>query len=180
MMAKPVGLIKNLRIFIHGTLYTQFKLSGTFWDSTYVLPETHLQLLICIDHQASTAGRWQMAKLFYIPSHSLQQRTDKIPASGKSFKRATNKSILLLLECSTRTQENPGDAIESSWSFRVLQHACIHTYLNSPVSDCVGSMGENKRIIKIEEDCLQISSTRWQGPILQCGCDLYGLLQSLK
>jgi hypothetical protein len=138
----------------------------------YVLPETHLQLLICIDHQASTVGRWQMAKLFYIPSHSLQQRTDKILASGKSFKRATNKSILLLLECSTRrTQENPGDAIQSSWSFRVLQHACIHTYLNSPV---------NKSIIKIEEDCLQISSTRWQGPILQCGWDLYGLLQSLK
>ncbi len=131
-MAKPVGLIKNLRIFIHGTLYTQFKLSGTFWDSMDVLPETHLQLLICIDHQASTAGRWQMAKLFYIPSHSLQKRTDKIPASGKSFKRATNKSILLLLECSTRrTQENPGDAIQSSWSFRVLQHACMHAYIST-------------------------------------------------
>jgi hypothetical protein len=73
-----------------------------------------------------------MAKLFYIPSHSLQKRTDKIPASGKSFKRATNKSILLLLECSTRrTQENPGDAIQSSWSFRVLQHACMHAYIST-------------------------------------------------
>jgi hypothetical protein len=124
-----------------------------------------------------------MAKLFYIPSHSLQQRTDKIPASGKSFKRATNKSILTVGMLNKKNSGKPwrcNPKLLELQSTAIYMHACIHTYLNSLMSDCVGSMGENKSIVKIEEDCLQISSTRWQGPILQCGSDLYCLLQSLK
>jgi glutamate/tyrosine decarboxylase-like PLP-dependent enzyme len=98
-----------------------------------------------------------MAKLFYIPSHSLQQRTDKIPASGKSFKRATNKSILTVGMLNKKNSGKPwrcNPKLLELQSTATYMHACIHTYLNSLISDCVGSMGENKSIIKIEEDCL--------------------------
>jgi len=53
-------------------------------------------------------------KLYYIPFIATQNW--EIPESGKIFKGPINKSILLLLlECSRRrTQENPGDVIQSS------------------------------------------------------------------
>jgi hypothetical protein len=59
----------------------------------YVLPETHLQLLICIDHQASTAGRWQMAKLFYIPSTHCNRELTKSQHLEKASREQPTKAF---------------------------------------------------------------------------------------
>ncbi len=70
-----------------------------------------------------------MVKLFYIPSHSLQQRTDKIPASGKSFKKATNNSNSwnAQQEELRRTLEMQSKALGASEYCNI--HACMHTYI---------------------------------------------------